>query len=54
MSSDSAAKAITELAGVIADVQRKLPKKAKMPKPKADPKVSLTKSAAMAKSSKTM
>jgi hypothetical protein len=49
MSSDSAAKAVTELAGALADVQRKLPKKAKMPKPKADPKTSLTKGAAMAK-----
>lgn len=46
---DSAAKSLTELAGVTADALRKLGKKGKLDKPRRDPKVSLTKSAAMAK-----
>ena len=46
---DSAAKALNELGNVLADVHKRLGKKGKLPKPRADPKVALTKSVAMAK-----
>jgi chromosome segregation ATPase len=49
MAVDSAAKALSELDNVLADSQRRLGKKGKMPKAKPDPHASLTKCVAAAK-----
>jgi hypothetical protein len=49
LSADLAAKARSGRTGALADVQRRLGKKGKLPKPKAHPKGSLTKSIPMAR-----
>jgi hypothetical protein len=46
---DTAAKFLAEWNAVVADVTKRLGKKGKLPKPKKDPSIELTKSIAMAK-----